>query len=124
MILTVGLVSISNINALEVKNVEPRLSVFDSTIEKSIPIRNASGSTIGKIKTYVTATIRNVNGVYSIDSYTLKADKVDLGLGDNATATVYDKSKSGMSIKVIWLVTTNLSHQIVTDLQTMTYDFS
>lgn len=90
LILTVGLVSISNINALEVKNVEPRLSVFDSTIEKSIPIRNASGSTIGKIKTYVTATIRNVNGVYSIDSYTLKADKVDLGLGDNATATVYE----------------------------------
>ncbi len=48
----------------------------------------------------------------------------DLDRSDNATATVYDKSKSGMSIKVIWLVTTNLSHQIVTDLQTMTYDFS
>ena len=48
----------------------------------------------------------------------------DLDRSDNATATVYDKSNSGMSIKVIWLVTTNLSHQIVTDLQTMTYDFS
>ncbi|MBM6966693.1 hypothetical protein [Massilimicrobiota timonensis] len=116
-----------NTYALSKENVvEPRAQIFEAEITKAIPVKNASGKQIGTLNTKCTATLRNVNGKITIDSYRLTATSKSIGT-TKVSATVVNKASSGLVISVNWKVKAQFATippQIVYTTSLVMYDFN
>lgn len=112
---------ITNVSA-----VEPRASLFEESKVYNLNVYNSSGTKIGNFKTTCTAQIREINGSFSMDSYTLSAPTQKIG-STKVTATVVKKSISGMKITVTWKVKAEFASippKIVYSEQSAVYNFN
>lgn len=106
--------------------VEPRAQVFEQTLSKKMTIVSPGGSYLGEINLSCTATIKYINGTFTIDSY--KFTGVDKKFGTTRViANVQSSSRSGMKITAKWKIEVKhatIPPTIVTSQPTYIYDFS
>lgn len=125
-VLILGCVCVSTYALSEENVVEPRAQIFEEEITKAIPVKNASGKQIGTLNTKCTATLRYVNGKFTIDSYKLTATSKSIGT-TRVSATVVSKSSSGLLISVTWKVKAQFATippQIVYTTSSVNYNFN